>query len=153
MSHPLTLGIILFFQTICISLFIGIIAQSFWYSYILFLVFIGGLLIIFIYIISLLFNNKFNIKFNYINLIIIFIFLSLTIFFLLKIDIYWLINNNEIIEINFLKSLFLENSLRLNKLFNIPNIIINLLLINYLFLILRITIKITNFKIGPLRSK
>lgn len=146
---------ILLLQTLTISLLLGLISQSYWFSYILFLIFIGGLLIIFIYIISLTFNNKFNfLKINIIkltlNIIILIIIILLTIKYYNNIIIF---NSNDILEINFNKSLFIESSINLIKLYNIPNIFITLLIINYLLFILRVVIKITNFKTGPLRNK
>lgn len=52
-----------------------------------------------------------------------------------------------------IKNLFLENNLTLNKLYNFPINIITILLINYLFLTLIATVKITNIFEGPLRPK
>lgn len=65
----------------------------------------------------------------------------------------WIINNNEIRITTIIKTLILETSFNVNKLFNFPNFIINLLIIRYLLFILNVVIKITNFQFGPLRNK
>ncbi len=50
-----------------------------------------------------------------------------------------------------IKSLLIENSLILNKLYNFPINLITILLIIYLFLTLIAVVKITNVFEGPLR--
>lgn len=50
-----------------------------------------------------------------------------------------------------MKSLLIENSLILNKLYNFPVNLITILLIIYLFLTLIAVVKITNVFEGPLR--
>lgn len=52
-----------------------------------------------------------------------------------------------------LKNLTTENNFILNKIYNFPVNLITVLLINYLFLTLIATVKITNIFEGPLRSK
>lgn len=140
-------------QTFFIVIYIGRISQSFWFSYIIFLVFIGGLLILFIYTISLIFNKKFFLIKNYILILTIFILIIVLFILFLKFSFYLYFNNNEIFFINFIKTNLLENSLNLNKLFNFPNFYINLLIIRYLFFILIVSVKITNFYFGPIRIK
>nr|YP_010693606.1 NADH dehydrogenase subunit 6 [Lynceus grossipedia]WCD23728.1 NADH dehydrogenase subunit 6 [Lynceus grossipedia] len=61
MNHPFFVGMIIFFQTIIYCLITSFYFSS-WYSYMLFLIFLGGLLILFIYIASLLPNANFKIS-------------------------------------------------------------------------------------------
>nr|AVP74397.1 NADH dehydrogenase subunit 6 [Discocelis tigrina]AVP74404.1 NADH dehydrogenase subunit 6 [Discocelis tigrina] len=56
--NSLILGIFIFICSLCVSLLISIYSLS-WYSLIFFLVYIGGLLVLFIYISSLNFNPVF----------------------------------------------------------------------------------------------
>nr|YP_010480841.1 NADH dehydrogenase subunit 6 [Blepharipoda liberata]UVN15677.1 NADH dehydrogenase subunit 6 [Blepharipoda liberata] len=58
--HPLTMGLTLLFQTVLISISSGLILKSFWFSYILFLIFLGGMLVLFIYVASLAPNEQFK---------------------------------------------------------------------------------------------
>nr|YP_010454039.1 NADH dehydrogenase subunit 6 [Heteroteuthis dagamensis]QXJ42016.1 NADH dehydrogenase subunit 6 [Heteroteuthis dagamensis] len=53
--QPLSLGFMLMVMVLFISVLIGIIIFS-WYGYLLFLVFIGGMLVMFMYVISLMPN-------------------------------------------------------------------------------------------------
>lgn len=154
MKHPLAIGLILLIQTFLICLIIGLIIKSFWFSYILFLIFLGGLLVLFIYVTSLASNEIFSfsrkIIFN-----ITFFYIIFIIFFIIN-DKLILINylkNFEISKINNKASFFLENRLILNKLYNFPTNIISIILIIYLFFTLIAIVKITNIFEGPLRPK
>lgn len=139
-------GFILILQTIIIIILIGKLNLNFWLSFIIFLIFIGGILILFIYVVSIIINK---IKKQQIN----FIYFFLKIVFLLIILIYYINSsyhkNYETIIFNFLIQLNNETSINLLKLYNIPNLIINLILIIYLFIIIIICSKITNFHLGP----
>lgn len=148
-NHPLSLGLILILQTIIIILILGTISQNFWFSYILFLVIIGGILIIFIYIISLIFNKIFiqALKFPFICTLLRLLTILIIIFYTLS---FYKINSIEIF-INY--KLNNEISLNLIKLYNFPINLINLLIITYLFFLLIVVVKITNFFYGPLRIK
>lgn len=153
-KHPLGIGLILIFQTLLISLLSGINAFNFWFSYILFLIFVGGLLILFIYVISLASNEIFNFSLKiFLNKTILFI---LFIFFIYFLDLF-LINffnkNLEIIKLENLKILTLESREILNKIYNFPRRIITIILIIYLFLCLIAICKIINIFEGPLRPK
>jgi NADH-ubiquinone oxidoreductase chain 6 len=53
------MGLVLIVHTIRIGVVTGIMARNFWFSYILFLVFLGGVLVLFIYITRLASNEKF----------------------------------------------------------------------------------------------
>ena len=50
------MGLTLLIQTILVSIISGLITKTFWFSYILFLVFLGGILVLFIYVTSLASN-------------------------------------------------------------------------------------------------
>ena len=135
------------------TIIVGLISKTFWLSYILFLVFLGGILILFIYITSLASNELFffSIK-HFFIIIIIIIIICLTILFIDKNFIYFFLENIEIKSINNIFIYINENILILRKLYNFPINLITILLINYLFLTLIIAVKITNLYKGPLRS-
>uniref|UniRef100_UPI0030FEB884 NADH dehydrogenase subunit 6 n=1 Tax=Neopanorpa longiprocessa TaxID=757038 RepID=UPI0030FEB884 len=155
MKHPLAMGLILLTQTLIICLTMGLISNTYWFSYILFLVFLGGMLVLFIYMTSLASNEMFSMSFK-----LIFWFFSLM--FLLTLIII-LLDKNLILSTfsnfdmnNFMESFMLktnENSLNLTKLYNQPTSMITLMLINYLLLTLIVIVKITNIFYGPLRQK
>nr|YP_010865978.1 NADH dehydrogenase subunit 6 [Cerapanorpa dubia]WGT92263.1 NADH dehydrogenase subunit 6 [Cerapanorpa dubia] len=155
MNHPLAMGLILLIQTLLICMISGLVTKTFWFSYILFLVFLGGMLILFIYMTSLASNEMFTFSFKLTFIAIFSIMTSIMMFFIIDQNL-WIFNfmnfDMEIMnKISFLN--MNENSLNLTKLYNFPTSFITIMLINYLFLTLIVIVKITNIFYGPLRQK
>nr|UDD74625.1 NADH dehydrogenase subunit 6 [Monodiamesa sp. 2 CZ-2021a] len=154
MKHPLAMGFMLLIQTFLICLITGNFSKTFWFSYVLFLIFLGGMLVLFIYVTSLASNEMFSFSMKILTFSTVFFFLI--IFSSVMIDSNMFINylfNNEMSSLNDLNSFMNENSITLNKLYNFPINLITILLINYLFLTLIAVVKITNIYEGPLRPK
>nr|UOU85224.1 NADH dehydrogenase subunit 6 [Hylemyza partita] len=151
MKHPLAMGLTLLIQTTLVCLMSGLITKSFWFSYILFLVFLGGMLVLFIYVTSLASNEmfSFSIKLFFISLLI-FTLMMISLFFLDK-NILLQYSNLEVQSISNMNSYLMENSLSLNKLYNYPTNLLTILLMNYLLITLIAVVKITNLFKGPLR--
>nr|AQP30189.1 NADH dehydrogenase subunit 6 [Microcerotermes crassus] len=60
MKHPLAMGLMLLIQTTMVCLISGTMYKSFWFSYILFMIMIGGMLVLFMYMTSLASNEMFS---------------------------------------------------------------------------------------------
>nr|AWV84495.1 NADH dehydrogenase subunit 6 [Anopheles funestus] len=152
MKHPLSMGLMLLIQTFLTCLITGIYAESFWFSYVLFLIFLGGMLILFIYVTSLSSNEMFTMSFK-LTMFSLFLLLSMIMIFMLldKSLMEQFITNMEMKKLSMNINLINENILSLNKMYNFPTNLITLLLINYLFLTLLVTVKITKKFYGPLR--
>nr|UJG45498.1 NADH dehydrogenase subunit 6 [Melanostoma scalare] len=152
MNHPLSMGLMLLIQTLMICSITGLMTKTFWFSYILFLIFIGGMLVLFIYVTSLASNEMFTLSMKMIMMILlIFMLMMMMNFFMdkmtmmfnsLNIEMMSIINNNSYIK---------ENILSLNKLYNYPTNMITILMINYLLITLIATVKITKLFYGPMR--
>lgn len=142
-------------QTLLITLISGLFSYSYWFSYILFIVIIGGILVLFIYITRLASNEIFNFSIKISIFIITTIRLIIIIYFFIDyIILTSLFKNSNIIEfINNILIIKNENLLRLNIIYNKPNNIITFILVNYLFLTLIAVVKITDINYGPLRQK
>nr|YP_010570199.1 NADH dehydrogenase subunit 6 [Anabropsis multispinula]UZF98256.1 NADH dehydrogenase subunit 6 [Anabropsis multispinula] len=155
LNHPLAMTLIILMQTLLICLMTGLISQSFWFSYILFLVFLGGMLVLFIYITSLASNEMFIIPTKFIlSSLSILTILSLLSFILDSSLINLNITNNDMnTSINNSMYLYNESTMSLMKLYNNPTELITLMLVLYLFLTLIAIVKITNIFQGPLRQK
>nr|AJW76353.1 NADH dehydrogenase subunit 6 [Cylindraustralia sp. HS-2014] len=154
-NHPLSMGMILLIQTTLTSIMSGVYLQSFWYPYILFLIFIGGLLVLFIYVTSISSNELFSISaMNWLMFIVI-LFTSLLTFWFIH-DMFFnqvLFNNNESNQIKFDNSTQdLTTNMTLSWLYNKPSFIMTMLLIIYLFLALEAVSNIINILQGPLRQ-
>nr|UFZ13031.1 NADH dehydrogenase subunit 6 [Protohermes infectus] len=149
-NHPLAMGLILLLQTVMICLTSGLLVQTFWFSYILFLIMLGGMLILFIYMTSLASNELFSISMKTLMMNMILFSILLIIFIT---DSFSWISNSMNFDMNlFMNLIYTENSSELLKLYNFPTMNLTLLLINYLFLTLIIIVKITNIFFGPLRQ-
>nr|YP_010125574.1 NADH dehydrogenase subunit 6 [Friesea propria]ABV02151.1 NADH dehydrogenase subunit 6 [Friesea propria] len=141
-NTPILMMMIILFQAILICLTVKSMISISWFSFILFLVFIGGLMILFIYIVSLASNSNLTIshnKFLLTSLIIISIFIFS-----------WMILNEK--NFNLSKTVFLEVNQWLFKMYsNLSAHTITLVML-YLLLTLLITVSIILKKSGPLRS-
>nr|UOU84938.1 NADH dehydrogenase subunit 6 [Platypalpus candicans] len=152
MNHPLSMGLMLLVQTMLICLITGLMTKTFWFSYMLFLIFLGGMLVLFIYVTSLASNEMFSFSMNLLIIYLInFVMLTMMMCFMDMNNLISLINNNEMSMLDIPESLITENSLTLNKLYNFPTNLITILLIIYLFITLIAIVKITNAFYGPLR--
>nr|WNL54326.1 NADH dehydrogenase subunit 6 [Amitermes foreli]WNL54339.1 NADH dehydrogenase subunit 6 [Amitermes foreli] len=60
MKHPMAMGLMLLIQTTMVCLISGTMYSSFWFSYILFMIMIGGMLVLFMYMTSLASNEMFS---------------------------------------------------------------------------------------------
>nr|YP_010925307.1 NADH dehydrogenase subunit 6 [Sigara lateralis]WKD80510.1 NADH dehydrogenase subunit 6 [Sigara lateralis] len=141
LSHPLSMGLMLIIQTLNVSLIVGMMIKSFWFSYVFVMIMLSGALVLFIYMSSIASNEKFN--------------MSTTLMYSMIM----------IIVINIMLSMYYDPSTMnlfnqathqlssLNKLFSIQNMMITIMLASYLFLTMIAINYIVNINEGPLRSK
>nr|YP_007317580.1 NADH dehydrogenase subunit 6 [Ilyoplax deschampsi]AEH05078.1 NADH dehydrogenase subunit 6 [Ilyoplax deschampsi] len=147
LSHPLAMGLMLLIQTVLVALTVGISNFSFWFSYILFLVFLGGMLVLFIYVASLASNEIFTPpSLSTILLLFFSLFLS---FLLLLIDP---ISNSSpsYLSLSSIQSLS-STPLIISWIYNSPSMIFTIFIVSYLLLMLIIVVKIVNLFKAPLR--
>nr|YP_010713317.1 NADH dehydrogenase subunit 6 [Lychas mucronatus]WDA95775.1 NADH dehydrogenase subunit 6 [Lychas mucronatus] len=71
-SHPLVLGSILVGSTVLVCFYVFFVFNVGWFSYILFLVFLGGMLVLFIYVASLASNESLKFDGGYFLLVLLF---------------------------------------------------------------------------------
>nr|QZP41221.1 NADH dehydrogenase subunit 6 [Geoscapheus dilatatus] len=145
MNHPLAMGLILLIQTIMISMITGLSTQSFWFSYVLFLIFIGGMLVLFIYITSLASNEMFIMS---TKLLYLMMMIMPLLVFLMKMNFLNLTNQES------LMFLTINNStpLPLLKLYSYPTGTLTIMMAIYLLITLIAVVKIINIFSGPLRQ-
>nr|YP_010947407.1 NADH dehydrogenase subunit 6 [Oberthueria caeca]WGO62442.1 NADH dehydrogenase subunit 6 [Oberthueria caeca] len=156
MNHPLAMGLMILIQTLTTCILSGMMINSYWFSYILFLTFLGGLLVLFIYVSSIASNELFNstpqMKLIIFMLMIIMMLIQMTYMYNLN----WMNLNISSSEKNNLLELMMffnnENKININKLYNKQMMMMMLLLMIYLFITLVAVVKITNIFYGPLRS-
>nr|YP_009133007.1 NADH dehydrogenase subunit 6 [Graphium chironides]AKB92522.1 NADH dehydrogenase subunit 6 [Graphium chironides]WAN81412.1 NADH dehydrogenase subunit 6 [Graphium chironides]WEF74855.1 NADH dehydrogenase subunit 6 [Graphium chironides] len=154
-NHPLSMGLLILIQTMLICLLSGMLIYSYWFSYILFLVFLGGLLVLFIYVSSIasneLFQPNFFMKLFFSIMMTMIIFISIIFMY----NMNWLnffFNYEMMNMMNFFLFFNNENKINLSKLYNNQTYMMMMMLIIYLFITLISVVKITNIFFGPLRS-
>nr|WCB98538.1 NADH dehydrogenase subunit 6 [Bactrocera umbrosa] len=153
MSHPLAMGLMLLIQTLLICLITGLMAKSFWFSYILFLIFLGGMLVLFIYVTSLASNEMFSLSMKLTTTCTTIMFIALFIAsFMDKPSVSSFIQNLEMQPLYNLNLSTPENSMNLHKLYNYPTNLITIMLMNYLLITLIAVVKITKLFYGPIRQ-
>nr|YP_009536828.1 NADH dehydrogenase subunit 6 [Dendrolimus houi]AQM57861.1 NADH dehydrogenase subunit 6 [Dendrolimus houi]AQM57874.1 NADH dehydrogenase subunit 6 [Dendrolimus houi]UIX22017.1 NADH dehydrogenase subunit 6 [Dendrolimus houi]UKB89064.1 NADH dehydrogenase subunit 6 [Dendrolimus houi] len=155
LNHPLSMGLTILIQTLLTCIITGMLIKTYWFSYILFLTFMGGLLVLFIYVTSIASNELFSTNLKMKTLLLIMFYLMLIISFLFMNNLNWMnLSNNSEMENMKEMSLFLnnENKFNLNKLYNQQTYLMTMLMIIYLFITLIAVVKITNIFFGPLRT-
>nr|ALO76761.1 NADH deshydrogenase subunit 6 [Acmaeodera sp. RUGACM01] len=148
LSHPLSLGMMLLIQSTIIAMISSQNHFNSWFSYILFLIMVGGMLVLFIYMTSVASNEKF--KYSNKNMM-------LTAFFMIPVMTTMIFP--EKLQ-NFLWSK--QDTIMMNetmwkmsftKFFMFPASMIMIMLMIYLLVALITIVKITNISHGPLRQK
>lgn len=154
LTHPISIGLIILIQTLIICLTIGIIIKTYWFSYILFLTFLGGLLVLFIYVSRIASNEIFILSLKNKLFIIIIIISTIFLIIIFYNNLKWINFSNNLIENDNYINIYIfdnRNKINLNKLYNNHNFLIIILLVIYLFITLVAVVKITNIFYGPLR--
>lgn len=148
--HPLSAGLVLLIQTTLVAVASGTLNKTFWFSYILFLIFLGGILVLFIYVASLASNEQFSIDLIFfLTSLAVICFISLILIILdpiilsNKITIFYssLINDYK----------FNSNSLFNRPIYNEPSAFFTFFIISYLLLALLVVVKIIKSSSSPLR--
>nr|UER94219.1 NADH dehydrogenase subunit 6 [Pachliopta aristolochiae] len=155
LNHPISMGFLILLQTLLTCIILGMINYTYWFSYILFLVFMGGLLVLFIYVSSIASNELFNFNFFMKNsIIIMFLIISLLSMFYMN-NLNWM-NFFFNYDMNNFLNLFIffnnENKINISKMYNNQIYFLMIMMIIYLFITLIAVVKITNIFYGPLRS-
>nr|YP_010389943.1 NADH dehydrogenase subunit 6 [Ahlbergia frivaldszkyi]UPU96042.1 NADH dehydrogenase subunit 6 [Ahlbergia frivaldszkyi] len=153
-NHPLSMGMLILFQTLLLCLISGMLINTYWFSYILFLTFSGGLLVLFIYVSSIASNELFKISIKNKLIMMFYFFIIFLLSLLLMNNLYWInmMINEEMMTFFNLFSKLNYNNINLTKLYNEQTYLMMMMMIIYLFITLIAIVKITNIFFGPLRS-
>nr|QJW33804.1 NADH dehydrogenase subunit 6 [Lymantria sugii] len=159
LNNPLSMGLMVLLQTTLICLMSGMLIKTYWFSYILFLIFLGGLLVLFIYVSSIASNELFLTSYKmktFFFMLLLMMIIMIMFFMFNEFLIMNMLMNSDMINLYNLKNLIMDNKLNkmnLNKLYNNHTYMMMWMLMIYLFITLITVVKITNIFYGPLRSK
>nr|YP_009743794.1 NADH dehydrogenase subunit 6 [Adhemarius dentoni]QIE12537.1 NADH dehydrogenase subunit 6 [Adhemarius dentoni] len=153
LNHPMSMGLMILIQTLMTCLLSGMLIKTYWFSYILFLTFLGGLLVLFIYVSSVASNEIFFMSNNFKKIMMMITIIIIIQFFFYN-NLQWMNSNNNMEMNNFINIMFFnnENKISLNKLYNNYSSMLTMILIIHLFITLIAIVKITNIFYGPLRT-
>nr|YP_010591372.1 NADH dehydrogenase subunit 6 [Agriotes hirayamai]QEH58442.1 NADH dehydrogenase subunit 6 [Agriotes hirayamai] len=149
LNHPLSMGFTLLIQAVLIALITGMMSNNFWFSYILFMIMIGGMLVLFIYMTSVASNEKFLYSTKLSVMLLMMLLMTIT-FIMIDPFMNYELSTNTDMKMFKMNSLF---SLSLSKYINLPSNWIMISMIMYLLITLIAVVKITNITYGPLRQK
>nr|WHM51677.1 NADH dehydrogenase subunit 6 [Embiratermes parvirostris] len=142
MKHPMAMGLMLLLQTTMVCLISGTMYSSFWFSYILFMIMIGGMLVLFMYMTSLASNEMFSPSNK----------MLMTMLMLLPILMYVMptVTNNK--EMN-MHDTMMENEITITTtvMYNQTMGVMTTMLVMYMLLTLIVVVNIINVSKGPLR--
>nr|URX53238.1 NADH dehydrogenase subunit 6 [Neotermes nr. kartaboensis] len=144
MNHPLAMGMMLLIQTIIMCLIGGLMHQSFWFQYILFMVFVGGMLVLFIYVASLASNEMFSLSTK------MMVTAATMMLAITTVKDKTMINSKETMLFNTMTSN--EINMMTSKMYNQPSGTLTIMMALYLLMTLIVVVKITNISSGPLRQ-
>nr|YP_010586105.1 NADH dehydrogenase subunit 6 [Cheumatopsyche charites]UZZ43841.1 NADH dehydrogenase subunit 6 [Cheumatopsyche charites] len=144
---PLNLGLTILIQTLIYSIILNINTNIYWISYILYLILLGGMLILFLYMCSISSNEIIKLNLNWFMFYMMFSFL----FLLLSKNFYWL---NNMLKNKFNLNLFfnMETLTNISKIYNNFSMMITIIMIIYLLISLMMVSMFTNTTYGPLRT-
>nr|YP_011010651.1 NADH dehydrogenase subunit 6 [Halobates whiteleggei]WPW47331.1 NADH dehydrogenase subunit 6 [Halobates whiteleggei] len=143
LKHPLSMGFNLILITFLSSMMMSIWMKYTWYSYILVLVMLGGMLVLFMYMASIASNEI--MKFSFKTLIMIIITMMITMLLL----------KEELLSYNstMIQTTDGQQNMSMMKLFNTQSSIITIMMALYLLMTMIYVIFITNTFEGPMRKK
>nr|AIY61968.1 NADH dehydrogenase subunit 6 [Neocapritermes araguaia] len=141
MKHPMAMGLMLLIQTTMVCIISGTMYSSFWFSYILFMIMIGGMLVLFMYMTSLASNEMFSPSNKMLMLLML---LPIMMYIMPTVT-----NNKEMNE---------HNTMMENEIMTTTTVMYNqmmgtmtTLLVLYMLLTLIVVVNIINVSKGPLR--
>nr|AND97102.1 NADH dehydrogenase subunit 6 [Stygobromus tenuis potomacus] len=146
--HPLSMTAVIIFQSLAVAINLYTYTQTSWFTYILIMTFISGMMIIFAYISSIVPNETITKTPFFISTSIIATTLVMLMLFLTESTSFTSLNMP--LNMNALYNLSIAT---IFKIFKSNTNTMAIVLISYLLIVLIMVVKITAFNKGPLRIK
>nr|YP_337872.1 NADH dehydrogenase subunit 6 [Squilla empusa]ABA18084.1 NADH dehydrogenase subunit 6 [Squilla empusa] len=149
LSHPLAMGMMLLLQTLVICAITALMNFYVWFSYILFLIFLGGMLVLFIYITSLASNEMFQFSFKMIFFFTTMMGLSIMLLFMDPLLLDFKMASADMSSL--MGNSYNSQMVLISNIYSTNTMMTTLFMILYLLLTLIVVVKITYTFLGPLR--
>nr|QZZ81781.1 NADH dehydrogenase subunit 6 [Periphyllus diacerivorus] len=144
LKSPLSSNLLILIQSITLTMMINLINKTSWIAFMLMILYVGGLMIIFLYISSIAFN-EINLNKN-LKSVIMKITLILIISMMFK-------NNLKMENFNFENKYLFEDNFFILNMFNMPNNLMIYFIMMILFFMLILIIWMLKNNKGPIRQK
>uniref|UniRef100_A0AAU7YSZ9 NADH-ubiquinone oxidoreductase chain 6 n=1 Tax=Rhopalus latus TaxID=238591 RepID=A0AAU7YSZ9_9HEMI len=144
LKHPISMGITIIMQTLTICMITGLILGTFWFSYLIMITMLSGMLVLFIYMASVASNEKFFTSMKLITFSMLMIMMST----IMEINETYM--NNEFLKTQ--TSIPME-LISLTTMFNMKMKFITMSMVMFLFFTMFTVSLIVNISEGPLRVK
>nr|YP_009171536.1 NADH dehydrogenase subunit 6 [Comicus campestris]AJW76391.1 NADH dehydrogenase subunit 6 [Comicus campestris] len=157
MPHPLTLALIIMTQTLLVCIILSALIKSSWFSY-MFFIFLGGMLILLMYVASLSANELMKLPVSFLATCIVLSIMMTISFYCVDFDKFFSNINNISFNQDMLSFFWIwtdtpDQTLSNAPLYNKPTKWVTLLLIIYLLISLLVVSDIIDIDEGPLRQK
>nr|QIC54439.1 NADH dehydrogenase subunit 6 [Crangonyx forbesi] len=142
-NHPLILSLAIITQTLALSVVMSLNCATSWFSYLLVMIYVTGMMVIFLYVSSLTPNkNYFTGKMKLLTKMLVLLPLMLVLLSLSTMSL-------SLTSLSETHTTLI--SMVTATLFNLPNMSMSVLLINYLLLALIVVVKVAVLSNSPLR--
>nr|YP_009520507.1 NADH dehydrogenase subunit 6 [Macrosteles quadrimaculatus]AWX90837.1 NADH dehydrogenase subunit 6 [Macrosteles quadrimaculatus] len=140
MKTPMSMGMLLMTQTLMATMLTAKLMSSSWMSMVMFLMLIGGLLILFMYMSSIASNEKFKMNYK------MFLMTMIMIMPMEELMSEMQLNENQLIYSK-------NETIVFMKMYNKKTMMITIMMFIYMLLTMVIVTKIVKINKGPLRAK
>nr|WCB99526.1 NADH dehydrogenase subunit 6 [Meteorus sp. 1 XHS-2023a] len=150
--HPLALSLLLLIYSVVLIIKMNYMNMSYWYSYVLFLLMVGGVMILILYLTGISNNELFNLNMNYYYMFFLkLVFIYFLMYFMLKKNnLTNLINFNMMNDLNLNILIFFKDYYFIKNLF--LNFCMSIYLLVYMFMLMVVSVLICMKNLSPLRQ-
>nr|YP_009232204.1 NADH dehydrogenase subunit 6 [Rhynchocinetes durbanensis]AMA20516.1 NADH dehydrogenase subunit 6 [Rhynchocinetes durbanensis] len=149
-THPLALGVILIAECLLICLITSLTTMSPWFSYILFLIYMGALLVLFMYVATLASNEMFSFSWTYLSWMCLILMMLIPLLFIM--DPFLSLSKISISSSAFSEtSHFPKSTTLIAFIYLFPSANLTIYVVFYLLLTLVVVIQISYNYAGALR--
>uniref|UniRef100_A0AAU7YS36 NADH-ubiquinone oxidoreductase chain 6 n=1 Tax=Rhopalus tibetanus TaxID=3151528 RepID=A0AAU7YS36_9HEMI len=142
LKHPISMGITIIVQTLTICMITGMMLGTFWFSYLIMITMLSGMLVLFIYMASVASNEKFftSAKLIFFSMMMIMLGMIMEL-------------NSDYLDNEFMKMMTMMpmEVISLTSMFNMKFKFITMTLVTFLFFTMFTVSLIVNISEGPLR--
>nr|AXI98594.1 NADH dehydrogenase subunit 6 [Pseudoniphargus grandis] len=145
-SSPLFMSAVIILQTIALAITISLFAVSSWFSYMLLMIYLSGMMIVFIYISSMASNELFRLNISLPFILLLLLIIASALYF--SPHILAPSDSTNLLDLTLTQASVVKTT----KMYSKSLFMMTILLIIYLLLAMIMVVNASSFSEGPLRS-